>query len=228
MYCKRPATETVEELLGQDAVKAILIAPSPLHPAPRQPWRASLSIAGIVVALAGVVLPITAGAFIALVLPTTVIALIAGKPWIDQFRDRYMNRHELSCADLARLASNAGQKRNMHSLEELRRQLGKGNTQSLLRVTLRHCKAVGGEGPRLFCCRSWTHPSGQRRSQRMGQNSRANRCRLGKSGSIWCGVIARNQLTAKTLIDEPDEERYQQRAHWIRERAKERGQTTGA
>lgn len=227
VYCKRPATETVEELLGPDAVKAILSAPSPSNPAPRRPLRASLSLAAIAIALAGIALPISAGAFIALFLPTAAVALIAGKPWIDHVRDRYMNRHELSRADLAGLAGNAAQKRNLHSLEEFRRQLGNGTLKAYSVSPAGSPRPLAGHDLACFVA-----DHGRILLVSVDHNDWAKvRARPLPRGEVWIdlgGVIARTQLTAKTLIDEPNEERYQLRIDWIRDRAMERGQFTGA
>lgn len=48
-------------------------------------------------------------------------------------------------------------------------------------------------------------------------------------GDIWMdlgGAIARSQITARSLIDEVDEVRYQQRVAWIKELAHKRGEGT--
>ena len=164
--------------------------------------------------------------FLAILSIAVAVAWIAGRPWIDYLRHRYLNRHELPRADLAKLETNVAKKRNIHSLEEFRRQISRGTLKAY------SVSPSGGATPlagRDLACFGADHG----RVLLVSENHNdwfSVRARPLPMGEIWVdlgGATARTQLTAKHLINEPDEQLYQQRVAWIRERAIERGQSTG-
>lgn len=227
VYCKRPAGETVDELFGHETVRAILDAPDNLRPSPRDPVRASLALSAIAAALICVALPISSMTFALVVILATGTALFAGQPWIEYMRDRVMNRHEKSRAELAALAGSTVQKRNIQSLEEFRRQIGNGSLKAYAVSPSGAVKVLAGKD---LACFAADHG----RVLLVSENHNdwfSVRARPIPQGEIWInlgGTIARSQLTAKSLIEEPDEDRYQRRVAWIREQAQERGQGSGA
>lgn len=224
MFCKRPPTATVEDLLGQPAVNAILNPP--MLPVPWHGKRATIAGVAIVTGIGVFALHRNDASFLAILVTAAVVALIAGKPWIDHIRDRYLNRHELSRADLAKLESNAVKKRNIHALEEYRRQIGYGTLKAYAVSPSGGATPLAGKDLACFVA-----DHGRALLVSENHNDWINvRARPLPMGAIWIdlgGATARTQLTAKTLIDEADEQRYQQRVDWIRERAIERGQSTG-
>ena len=165
LYCKRPSDEMVVDLLGRASVNAILKSPNIIPPLPSDPVRAVLSLAALIAALAVIFLPMGGIATAVLLALLAIVVLIAGKPWISYVRDRFMNRHELSRTDLARLAGNAVQTRNVQSLEEFRRQIGSGALKAYSGVAIRYGEVAYWESAGLLRGGSRAHSARQREPQ---------------------------------------------------------------
>ena len=127
VFCMRPATESVEEVLGTPVVAAILDAPAK---AALIPWRL-VRTATVILALAliaiGIFTPIARGWQMVALL---AVAALAGAPWLINLRGILQNRRELTRTELAKLTTNASQKRNLFSSEEFRRLVGGGSLQA--------------------------------------------------------------------------------------------------
>jgi hypothetical protein len=227
VFCKRPATEPVEALFGAEPEAAILNAPATMLPFPRHPLRAAVSLIAIALAVGGSLLPIwrPAYAFIALALLSAAAAV--GKPWLNYYRDKYMNRHELSRADLTKLAANAVQKRNINSAEVFRRLIGNGTLKA-------YSVSLGGEAKLLtddqLRCFLADHGRillvSEDRNRWMSIAARPL-----PDGEIWIDLGGRHsphEFTAADLIKEKDEAVFQKRRNWIQAKAEERGIRTGA
>lgn len=227
VFCKRPAAESVEELLGSEALLAILNAPDTMSPFPRHPLRASVSIAAIAITLAGAFLPIGAGAHFLLAIAMACVAVPVGKPWLDYYRDRYMNRHELSRTDLAKLATTATQKRNINSAEEFRRLIGSGTMKAYSVSPTGEVKLLTARQRRCFLA------DHGRMLLVSGDRNRwmPIKARPLPGGEIWIDLGGRHssfEFNAADLIKEADEGLYQKRRAWIQAKANERGIRTGA
>ncbi|WP_146130884.1 hypothetical protein [Sphingopyxis lindanitolerans] len=227
LYCKRPSGDMVVDLLGRASVDAILKSPTIIPPLPNAPVRAALSLTALIAALAIIFLPMSGIATAVLLAVLAIVVLIAGKPWISYVRDRFMNRHEPTRADLAGLAGNAVQTRNVQSLEEFRRQIGSGALKTYSVSPSGAVKLLTGKA---LACFAADHGRILLVSENLNDWFQISARPL-PQGAIWIdlgGAVARSRLTARTLINEPDEAHYQQRIAWIRERAIEHGQGSGA
>lgn len=83
IFCKRPASDTVEKLFGPEAVHAIHNAPTTARVPPRDPWQTLPALMAIIVIVASVVLPISQAACLLIVLLAFATATVAGRPWIE-------------------------------------------------------------------------------------------------------------------------------------------------
>lgn len=226
IFCKRPAGETVEELFGPEAVHAICNAPTTARVPPRDPLRTLLALMAIAAIMASVVLPISQVASLLIALLAFGTATVAGRPWIEYWRGCLWNRRERTRAELAALTGNAVFKRNIQALEEFRRQIGNGTLKAYAVSLSGGVTLLSGKDLACFIA---DHGrillvSGNR------NDWLSIPARPIPQGDIWIdlgGAIARSQITARSLIDEVDEVRYQQRVAWIREQAHKRGQGTG-
>lgn len=224
VFCMRPATESVEELLGTPVVAAILDAPAKATPVPWRLARTAVVVLALALVAIGIFTPIALGWQM---LALLAVAAMAGAPWLMNLRGILQNRRELTRTELARLTTNASQKRNLFSSEEFRRLVGGGSLQAysvlpngiVKPLTDRERLCFVADNGRILIV-STDH------SRWMAIAARPL-----PEGEIWIdlgGRIARSQLTAKTLIEEQDGELYKRRMQWIRARASERGITTGA
>lgn len=227
VFCLRPVTTSIEELLGKEAVAAILEAPGKADAPPADRVRAVVSILAIVLAIGATALPIGNGIHFILTAASLTVAFLVGQPWLVWLRTWLRDRREPTQSKLAKLGENLVQRRNIHSLEELRRNIGKGTFAG-------YSVTPDGRAARL---------SGKERACFLADHGRilivsddynprlAIRARPIPSGEIWidlAGSTARTQLSAKSLINEPDNALYLRRVAWIREQATRRGITSGA
>jgi hypothetical protein len=227
VYCLRPATTSAEELLGSSAYSNILNAPEQAIPFPTSPVRASIVCLGAVLTIGAALWPYRSGFYLIPMIIGLATAYIAGRPWVEWVRARHKDRSEPTHGALARMAENLVQRRNIHALEELRRNVGKsifdaycllpdGSTRHLLDEE-RACfladhgriMIISGDYNRRFAIRARPIPP----------------------GVIWIdlnGKTARAQISAKALITEQDADLYSRRVEWIRLHAAKRGITSGS
>lgn len=123
----RPATKSVEELLGTPVVAAIFNASANAAPVSWRLVRTTVVIIALALIAIGIVTPIARGWQMVALL---AVAAMAGAHWLLNLRGILQNRHELTRTELARLTSNASQKRNLYSSEEFRRLVGGGSLQA--------------------------------------------------------------------------------------------------